>query len=331
MDLAFVADYLANRKNPVQLVKHFDEVNEKNIKYPLIGQLKYDGIYCLLVCIGSELQLFSRVGKPLYMENLNGFMDGQLCNLADGVYIGELCTNELSLEVLSGYVSPNRKKPWDDVGTHKIGELGYIAFHDYLTVDELLDGHSDTSYRNRYSNLENRLQNAAIVGYTVKSTLIYDREQADAYAEDLIKRGHEGAVFKDPNADWEAGHKGYRAMKIVRGIPPLDLLCVGVVYGKGKRAGQIAALRFTMHGNEFNADLGKGWTDERRDLLTLAYQEDRGEGWDCKVYSGTLNEEMRNPVGKIWELKALQYSSTGKALRLPKVVRVREDKETPDA
>lgn len=325
MNLAFVADYLANRKNPVQLVKHFDEVNEKNIKYPLIGQLKYDGIYCLLVCIGSELQLFSRVGKPLYMENLNGFMGGKLCNLSDGVYIGELCANELSLEVLSGYVSPNRKKPWDDVGTHKIGELGYIAFHDYLTLDELLDGHSDMHYgggtkggvMSRNTALRHHLAYAGLEIYHVDSVYVHSRDEADAYAEHLIKLGHEGAVFKDPNADWEAGHKGYRAMKIVRGIPPLDLRCVGVVYGKGKRADQIAALRFTMHGNEFNADLGKGWTDERRKALTEAYEQ----GADYYL----------NPVGKIWELKALQYSSTGKALRLPKVVRVREDKETPDA
>lgn len=318
MNHAYVADYLANRKNPVQLVKHFDEVTEKNIEYPLIGQLKYDGIYCLLVCIDSELQLFSRVGKPLYMENLKGFMGGKLCNLSDGVYIGELCANELSLEVLSGYVSPNRKKPWDDVGTLQVGKYGHIRFHDYLTVDELLDGDSCHSYTYRYNQLSMRLDNAHLLGYIVQNHVINNREEADEYANNKIAFGHEGAVFKDPNADWEAGHKGYRAMKIVRGIPPIDLRCVGVVYGKGKRAGQIAALRFTMHGNEFNADLGKGWTDERRAALTNDY-----ESRDLFADS--------NPVGKIWELKALQYSSTGKALRLPKVVRVREDKEIPDA
>lgn len=318
MDLAFVADYLANRKNPVQLVKHMDEVTEKNIKYPLIGQLKYDGVYCLLVSIGSEPQLFSRVGKALYMENIKGFMGGKLCNLADGVYIGELCVNELSLEVLSGYVSPNRKKPWDDAGATVIGSKGYIAFHDYLTVDELLDGHSNRGYDNRESQLFSILDPIGLDDYRVKGKWVYTREEADTYAEDLIQRGHEGAVFKHPEADWEAGHKGWRVMKIVRGIPPLDLRCVGVVYGKGKRTGQIAALRFTMHGNEFNADLGKGWTDERRIALTNDY-----ENRDLFADS--------NPVGKIWELKALQYSSTGKALRLPKVVRVREDKDTPDA
>lgn len=314
----FIEDYLANRKNPVQLVKHFDEVTEKNITYPLLGQIKYDGVYCLLVCISSQLHLYSRVGKALYMEDLPNFMGGKLSNLADGVYIGELCADKLSLEVLSGYVSPNRKKPWDDKGTHAIGELGYIMFHDHLTFDELLAGYSSVPYRERYQVLVNHCQDIDISEYVVQSSLIYGREQADHFAEALISDGLEGAVFKDPTADWEAGHKGYRAMKIVRGIPPLDLLCTGVVYGKGKRAGQIAALRFTMHGNEFNADLGKGWTDERRATLTNDY-----ENRDLFADS--------NPVGKIWELKALQYSSTGKALRLPKVVRVREDKDAPDA
>lgn len=322
MDMAFVADYLANRKNPVQLVKHMDDVTEKNITYPLIGQLKYDGVYCLLVVLHSELQLFSRVGKPFYFENLKGFMDGQLSNLNDGVYIGELCSDAISLEVLSGYVSPNRKKPWDETGTHHVGELGYITFHDFIRVDELLDGYSEKPYFDRYDVLRDKLTHQGLLGYLVKNTVLGNRESADAYAEWLIQDGHEGAVFKHPNADWEAGHKGWRTMKIVRGIPPIDLLCVGVVYGKGKRAGQIAALRFTMHGNEFNADLGKGWTDDRRCHLTDAYESSR------------LNGQQVQPcpiVGKIWELKALQYSSTGKALRLPKVVRVREDKDTPDA
>ena len=35
-------------------------------------------------------------------------------------------------------------------------------------------------------------------------------------------------------------------------------------------------------------------------------------------------------MGKIWELKGLQPSSTGRAIRLPKVVRIREDKNIPD-
>lgn len=317
MNLAYIADCLGAMKTPVQLVKHFGEVLEKNIKYPLIAQRKYDGVYCLAIRIGQELGLFSRTGKAFYFECLSTFMGGKLTQLPDGVYIGELCSDELTLEELSGYVSPNRKKPWDDVGTHNIGELGYIAFHDYITIDELLDGHSDKPYWDRYDIVRDKLTHTALLTYLVDCKSIGSREQADAYAEDLISKGYEGAVFKDPNADWEAGHKGYRAMKIVRGVS-LDLLCTSVVYGKGKRTGQVAALEFEYKGNKFKADLGKGWTDERRKELTNNYEHH------------SLFEDL-NPVGKIWEVKALDISSTGKALRLPKVVRIREDKDIPDS
>ncbi|UUG68438.1 DNA ligase [Acinetobacter phage TCUAN2] len=44
-----IEEYLAKTKNPVQLVKHFDEVPESKIAYPLIGQIKYDGVYILIV------------------------------------------------------------------------------------------------------------------------------------------------------------------------------------------------------------------------------------------------------------------------------------------
>ena len=318
MDIQTVIDYLAKTSSPVQLVKHMDEVPESKIKYPLIAQKKFDGLYVLTVVTQDQIRFFSRTGKEYYQElgRTLPYYDG----LSEGVYIGELLNDRISLEELSGYVSTNRKKEWSDEDNILLCGTNYIMFYDYLTLDELLDGHSDTSYRNRYSNLENRLRNAGILEYIVESKLIYDREHADAYTENLIFQGNEGAVFKDPNADWEAGHKGYRSMKIVRGLH-VDLLCVGVEYGKGKRTGQIAKLQFSYKGNVFSADLGKGWTDEKREELTEAYEsEQRSNGIAaCPI------------VGKIWEVKALQESSTGKALRLPKVVRVREDKDTPDA
>lgn len=317
MNMQQIIDYLAKTSNPVQLVKHLDEVPESKIKYPLIAQKKFDGLYVLTVVTRDSIRFFSRTGKEYYQEL--GTWLPNYSELTDGVYIGELCNDAIELEVLAGYVSTNRKKQWSDDDCYLMKHT-YIMFHDYLKLDELLDGHSDTSYRNRYSNLENRLRNAGILEYIVESKLIYGREHADAYTENLISQGSEGAVFKDPNANWEAGHKGYRSMKIVRGLH-VDLLCVGVEYGKGKRTGQVAKLQFSYKGNVFSADLGKGWTDERRKALT--------QGYEAEEFHGARNDA--DPIGKIWEVKALQESSTGKALRLPKVVRVREDKETPDA
>ncbi|QOV07775.1 ATP-dependent DNA ligase [Acinetobacter virus fBenAci002] len=310
-----VEEYLAKTKNPVQLVKHFDEVPESKIEYPLIGQIKYDGVYILIVIHNGLSKAYSRTGKEYYSELYSTTYFKSLVGLEDGVYIGELVAPTLTLEELSGLVSTNRKVEW---GTSDIEAMdqSYVMLHDLLYDDEFILGGSVWYYMDRYRDLRRMLKRANLEQYLVSNVVVHSKEDAERYADEQIKLGHEGAVFKQ-DLDWVAGHKGYRAMKIVRGLH-LDLLCVGVEYGKGKRAGQIAKLKFSYKGNVFSADLGKGWTDEKRIELTKTYEE-------CDKFGDYVIE------GKIWEVKALQESSTGKALRLPKVVRVREDKEEPDA
>ncbi|WDS49600.1 ATP-dependent DNA ligase [Acinetobacter phage F70-K44] len=313
-----IEEYLAKTKNPVQLVKHFDEVPESKIAYPLIGQIKYDGVYILIVMHNGMPKAYSRTGKEYYHELYSTTYFKSLFGLDDGVYIGELVAPTITLEELSGLVSTNRKVEWGTADIEAMDQ-SYVMLHDYLHFDKFLDGYSEAAYMVRYYELKRQLIAVNLDQYLVRNTAIYNREDADEFAEVFIKGGKEGVVFKQ-NLDWVAGHKGYRTMKIVRGLS-LDLLCVGVEYGKGKRAGQIAKLKFSYKGNVFSADLGKGWTDERRKALTSQYE--------ALEHPDALSEW--NPVGKIWEVKALQESSTGKALRLPKVIRVREDKEEPDA
>ncbi|CAL1776781.1 ATP-dependent DNA ligase [Acinetobacter phage vB_AbaP_Tama] len=318
-----IEEYLAKTKNPVQLVKHFDEVPESKIAYPLIGQIKYDGVYILIVMHNGMPKAYSRTGKEYYRELYETDYFMSIYGLTDGVYIGELVAPTITLEELSGLVSTNRKAEWGTADIEAM-EQSYVMLHDYLHFDEFLAGGSVRYYTDRYADLARILEIAQCSLYLIDNTIISSKEDAEQYADEQIKLGHEGAVFKQ-DLDWIAGHKGYRAMKIVRGLH-LDLLCVGVEYGKGKRAGQIAKLKFAYKGSVFSADLGKGWTDEKRKQLTAYYEI-------YQSYEPEVQPAIKayTPVGKIWEVKALQESSTGKALRLPKVIRVREDKEEPDA
>lgn len=314
-----IHEYLATTKSPVQLVKHFDEVLENHKLYPMIVQIKHDGVYALQVVKNGQSKVYSRTGNLLFPDAV-ACVVGDCTKLPDGVYIGELICRVMSLEELSGVVSPNRKKALSDDEIHNLLWDGCIRYHDYLTFEELLAGFSAKSYKHRYSQLYDNLVSANLHELIVESITVNSYEEIEQLVERYIAAGFEGVVVKQPDATWLAGHKGYRAMKIVRGVS-LDLRCVGVVYGKGKRADQIAALEFTYKGNKFKADLGKGWTDERRIELT--------QGYEAEEFHGARNDA--DPIGKIWEVKALQESSTGKSLRLPKVVRVRWDKDEPDA
>lgn len=330
MNHELIAEYLANTKAPVQLVKHLDEVIDKHKTYPMAAQVKHDGVYCLAVVIGGVVKLYGRTGLKLYWEAdavLKERFDpmsneNRDPHLKDGVYIGEFCNSLYTLEQLSGFLNPNRKKEWEGADWSVLASQSIIYMHDYLTFDELLGGHSERPYIERHKLLSERMYQANLSSWVIPYQLVFNEQEAQEFADRVIDKDGEGAVIKRLDCDWVSGHKGYRAMKIVRGVS-LDLLCTGVLYGKGKRAGQIAALEFEFKGNKFKADLGKGWTDERRAYLTEAYDLN----W---TKDDTPSGEV-NPVGKIWEVKALQVSSTGKALRLPKVVRVRWDKDVPDA
>ena len=255
------------------------------------------------------MQVFTRTGKRMYKEVLT-IEDDVLSKLSDGVFIAELISDDLTLEELSGMVNPNRKEAWTPEQVDKAYGCMW-AFHDYITHDELLFGMSPAQYTQRYGTMQRKLPRGA---YTIPNECTYAHSYDDIKSifDMQVAIGGEGVVIKDPDACWLAGYKGKNAMKLVREYRQ-DLLCVDVQWGKGKRTGQVGALVFRFLDNTFKADLGAGWDDDARKHLTRQYLDD----------ASTV-------VGKIWELKGLQPSSTGRAIRLPKVVRIREDKNIPD-
>ena len=235
MSHALIEGYLAKTKNPVQLVKHFDEVPENKVTYPLIGQIKYDGVYILIVVSDGTVRAYSRTGKEYYHELYDTYYFLKVQDLADGIYIGELVAPTITLEELSGLVSTNRKAEWGTADIEAM-EQSYVMLYDYLNFDEFLAGRSVRYYTDRYAELSCILEIAQCNPYLVDNTIISSKEDAEQYADEHIKLGHEGAVFKQ-DLDWLAGHKGYRAMKIVRGLH-LDLLCVRVAIVTGKQIGR---------------------------------------------------------------------------------------------
>lgn len=304
--------FLAKAKNPVQLVKNHHELTkkakEKDLTWPAVVQIKYDGVYCMAIRdVDGVVEFFSRTGNKFFIGAALLCKLGEIVPQEPGVYIGELVNDYISLERLSGYVNTNRKTPWAPADTEAMLH-SYIMFHDHLTLAELREGRSTRKYKTRYAHLAWELGGNL---YLVESHNCYTTFDFEQFAEQAIERGHEGAVRKEIGADWIAGHKGYRTTKIVRGISA-DLECVGVVIGEGKFDGLIAGLDFMWKGKRFTAGLGKGWDVDTMKVHTAAWQQDE-----------------TNVIGKIWKVTALQESSKG-VLRLPKVGEMRIDKEQAD-
>lgn len=298
--MAIIDAVLTTRNAPFQLVRHYEDVHEKHKKFPVWLDIKYDGVFCAVIVEQGKPTYVSRTGKLFYgIETVPLDIPEE-----DGVWIGELINESISLEALSGLVNPNRVNPWTE---EEGGVMTYsrILFHDALTLEEFKQGQSTVKYMERRARLPFYVEWA--VGWFVA-----DEESLHNAAQEVIRNGGEGICIKHLGALWVAGHKGWHVTKIVRDIH-LDLRCLAVETGKGKRTGQIARLQFAYGERTFWADLGKGWTDEKRIWLT--------DEWE--------NASSHGPLGKIFHVKALQVSSKG-VLRLPKVQEMRVDKEVED-
>lgn len=304
-----------HRNHPFMLVKHRDEVPEAKLTLPVYGQVKRDGIFCaLVVMVDGRIAIFGRTGKRLANTEVLEQDFARRCVPA-GIYLGELQSMavDVYLEALSGVVNPNRTEPLDFIA-QQIKDNLYIDFFDMLTIKAFIDGKTDITFLKRLDALVRRMGEKIAIGEhnILPVTPLNTEAEVDAFAQEHIDAGREGAVFK-LDCDYESGHKGYRQTKIVRTVS-YDLTCIGWEEGKGKYAGKVANLLFKWKGGKtIKAMLGKGWTHADAE----------------RMYNDIKNGGELNVIGKIFAVKALQESSKG-VLRLPKVGELRHDKEIPD-
>lgn len=303
-----LADHRASSNKVTQFVKHYDEVVDKHKNKTFAVQVKKDGVCALTVIVDGAVKIFSRTGKlftntEIIVERIKRL------ELRDGVYMGEMWVpkHACSIEQLSGAVNPNRVNPLSLLMSRLPYDL-QMSFFDLVSLHSFRKGHSDSEYRVRSRNLAERFCSSRGDKFGLEVLpyeLITGELDINAFLDRQIDLGEEGIVIRDPLADWEAGHKGWRVMKKVRGVD-YDLLCVGVEEGTGKYKGRAANLIFKWKDKTIKCMLGKGWTH------------------DDAAYFFT-----NPPLGCIFQVYALEESSKGK-LRLPKVGERRFDKEECD-
>lgn len=319
--LGLAVDHRSDSK-VTQFVKHYDEVSDihKGAEKDFVGQRKKDGVCSLTVITGCAAKIFSRTGKAFTntgeLESLIGAM-----RMPDGVYMGELCVDKsiASLEQLSGTTNPNRVNDLSEDQAAIIRNLQLYWF-DMVSIDSFIKGSSPAAFMARHKVLVARFLNSqGLAPVQVLPYVHFPSEAAiDAWIHILVTEGEEGGVIRDANANWEAGHKGYRVMKKVRGVD-YDLKCVGYEEGKGKYKGKVANLIFDWKGGkQIKCMLGKGWTHKGAENMFHDIQI------QCKTFG-----PHSSPIGQIFQVYALEESSQGK-LRLPKVGEKRHDKVEAD-
>jgi len=293
----------------VQLAK---EVPFSKIKFPILGQVKYDGVRCLAFISAHGVILKTRNGKvfsyPMLEKYLTHFYKG-----TDIIFDGELVYGHghiIDRTSVSGIVnSAIRGTPIP----HDKGILFNVF--DKLYLPEFVNQVCRRPYAMRLNELEglfismsNLEVSSSLFKYVnlVHSTTLYNLDELNNYYSSLISIGCEGLILKSHNhlytfkrsADWIK----------VKETKTTDLLCLAVQEGKGKYAGGIGALICVgvVEGKDIQVAVGSGLTDEER-------------MYAGNTYVGATIEVKYNSVIK--DSKTDEWS-----LFLPRFVCVREDK-----
>ncbi|UPV73643.1 ATP-dependent DNA ligase [Halorussus limi] len=156
-------------------------------------------------------------------------------------------------------------------------------------------------------------------------------EIADIEAE-ALDAGHEGIMLKNPDSTYSPGRRGKNWLKRKPDVETLDLVVTGAEWGEGRRASFLGTFLLSARvgeGEQFET-LGKvatGITDEElADLTELLEPHVREQdGQEVEIAPEVVFE-----VG-YEEIQESPTYSSGYALRFPRFLGVREDKDPENA
>ncbi len=221
-----------------------------------------------------------------------------------------------------------RPRPFQETASRTAMAEGVTVtpyFFDVLHLDgeDLLDSPGDE----RMARLEALVPEA----HRVPRVVTDDLAEAERFLTDVLARGHEGVVVKNPGTPYAAGRRGAGWVK-VKPVHTLDLVVLAVEWGSGRRRGWLSNLHLAARDGDGDGlvMLGKtfkGMTDEM-----LAWQTERFLGLETHREGHVVHVRPEQVVEIA--LDGVQRSTRypgGVALRFARVVRYRDDKRPEEA
>ena len=190
----------------------------------------------------------------------------------------------------------------------------------------------------------------------VKSIETQNPKELESYFEQSIAEGTEGLVCKSLGDDsiYRAGARSWLWVKLKRSYQskmsdPVDLVVVGAIYGRGRRAGSYGALLGAAYDKADDVfrtvcKVGSGFTDEVLSMLPNLLEPLRHEGKHPRVDSlieadvWVIPEKVMEVLGDELTLSPIHTagygairSEAGLAVRFPRFQRWRDDKSAEEA
>jgi len=328
--------------NPMlaQRAETIDEVLER-MKGKAAFEIKLDGIRVQVHKDGDKVSLFTRRMED-YTNMFPDLVDPlrQALKPDRAIVDGEL----VAIDKRTGKPMPfqevlKRRRKYEIKQTIEQIPVELHLFDVLVSNDSVM---LDDSYVERRKMLEKIVKPVKGKVMVVEQQVLSKSDEIKKFMNWAIGIGHEGLLAKDLEASYRAGRREFVWLKLKPTLETLDLVVVGGLYGRGKRAGffgsYVLAARDEKSGKfKTVTKCGSGYTDEDLKELTKLFKkiqlkkphEDVDIEIDCDAYfePKIVFEMVYEEIQKSPELK---HTSTF-GLRFPRYIRIREDRRAEEA
>jgi DNA ligase-1 len=166
-----------------------------------------------------------------------------------------------------------------------------------------------------------------------KQVITGDLELVEKIYREALQAGHEGVMVKNPNSMYSPGKRGKNWIKKKPLMDTLDLVIVGAEWGFGRRANLIGSYTVACYNPETSLYLqvgkvGTGLTDDQLKELTemLSGLMEGGEAGGVFAIRPQVVLEIA-----FEEIQKSPNYDSGFALRFPRFIRIRDDKDAEEA
>jgi DNA ligase-1 len=216
------------------------------IKFPSLGQPKFNGVRCLAKRTGDTIDFGSRKGKS-YTPTLTHLIPELLTKIKDGqVFDGEVYIHGLSLQTIVSYVKKLRP------------ESKLLQYYVYDLVDE------NMTFEDRYNVYSGQIEmNPSLNIVSVPCVELKSAEDLKPVHDSFVKDGFEGLIIRNRKGKYLLDHRSADLQKYKAFLDSEFEIVGGRTPETGRMAGGCVFLCKTPEGKTFEC-CPRGTTEIRR-------------------------------------------------------------------
>ena len=287
---------------------------------------KFDGARVQAHYDGDEVRLFSRnmedVTAPLpeVVDALSAALD------APAILDGEVVAVDESGDPRPFQAVLRRFRRKHDVA--KARENVKLEFHAFDCLHADGEDLLERPLVGRHDRLAALLESEELVS---RLRLSDEPEEIASIEQQALDAGHEGIMLKNPESAYTPGNRGQNWLKRKPDVETLDCVVTGAEWGEGRRANLLGTFELSVRdgdgGFESIGKVATGITDEELEELTDLLEP------HVRTETGTAVDIEPAVVFEVGyeEIQSSPTYGSGYALRFPRFLGVRDDKNPGDA